>query len=325
MTIYILHLYDRTGRGGLETFTHHLYLQMVELGHFPVIVKPKSLSQISNFSPLPISYLAEEDIIEICHTSACLIAFCAWAEKRGLVKKLIMLGVPIVVHDPIEYYTEMLELASKYSHIITIRLKNQHNLTGLGFQNTFVRHPYSRADLPLQSKAGAVACTRLNYNKNNDVVIKANKLGCRIDVFGERNKEYVRDYLDKRHPDWMSVYHGVIENKIHAVAKILNRYQYAVDLSMLTMDGGGTQYSFLEAWDAGCTLIVHKMWILEGYEIVDGLNCLAVSNEYELQEAIESGKTYDKTIHDTLLESHNAINTTARMIDIIVDLRQSRA
>lgn len=297
---------------------------MVELGHSPMIVKPKSLSQISTFSPLPILCLADEDIIEICHTSACLIAFCAWAEKRGLVKKLIMLGVPIVVHDPIEYYPEMLELASKYSHIITIRLKNTHNLDERGFSNTFVRHPYSRASLSLQSKSGAVACTRLNYNKNNDVVIKANKLGCPIDVFGERNTHYCDDYLDKRHPDWRRWYKGVIENKVHAVTKILSRYQYAVDLSMLTMDGGGTQYSFLEAWDAGCMLIVHKMWILDGYEIIDGLNCLAVSNEYELQEAIESNQAYDTSIHDTLLQSHSAENTTAKMIDIIVRLRQSR-
>jgi len=57
-------------------------------------------------------------------------------------------------------------------------------------------------------------------------------------------------------------------------------------MSVIKGDGGGTQYSFLEAWDAGAFPIINKKWIMEGDDMVHDFNCWAVQDENQLAEAL---------------------------------------
>lgn len=315
--IYLIHLFDRFSVGGISSFTNHLYLQMETLGYSPAIVKRKTVEKFQSKEALPTKYLSDDEIIEICTSSACIITFCSWAENRTLVKQLIRLGVPIVVHDPVEYYSEMLDLASQCSGIITIRKKNTINLLERGYVSTFIRHPYVRAGIDFNSKAGAVTCTRVTYNKCPSIIIKANEMGSRIDMYGELNRDYYFEHLQKT-STWKKYYKGEIENRIHAVPKVLSKYLYSIDLTTITLDGGGTQYSFLESWDAGCMLIVHDKWILEDDDLVPGLNCLTARDEYTLHELISSKKKYDIAIHSTILEKHNEQNSGKKFVEYVL-------
>ena len=68
-----------------------------------------------------------------------------------------------------------------------------------------------------------------------------------------------------------------------------------VDLSVIKGDGGGTQYTFLEAIYNECILILHKEWINKSKLFVDGYNCLAVENEYDLFNILSGDATnFDK-------------------------------
>ena len=67
--------------------------------------------------------------------------------------------------------------------------------------------------------------------------------------------------------------------------KILKPKKFMIDLSRIKNDGGGTQYTFLEAINYGCCLILNREWVNVPDSIwKDGKNCLAISNEIELKE-----------------------------------------
>lgn len=317
MRIFLIHLFDRFSVGGIASFTNHLYLQLLELGYSPVIVKRKTVEKFQGKEALPTYYLSDTEIVEISTSYPCLITFCSWAENHDLCKVLIRSGVPIVIHDPVEYYKEMLELAFKHSEIIVIRRQNYLNLLERDIVPTFIRHPYVRAGIKNTHKEGAVSCTRITYNKSPELLFKANILGTKIDMYGELNRDYYFQHFQNI-SDWRKYYKGKIENKIHAVPKVLSKYKYAVDMSFITMDGGGTQYSFLEAWDAGCMLIVLDKWIIQGDDLVPGVNCLTAMCEYELRDVINFGSSYDIAIHDTILEKHNTQNSGRKFLELIL-------
>ena len=58
-----------------------------------------------------------------------------------------------------------------------------------------------------------------------------------------------------------------------------------VNLSEITEDGGGTQYTFLEVIYNDFAIILNKKWIEsidKKYRLKEGYNCYAVSNEYRI-------------------------------------------
>ena len=67
-----------------------------------------------------------------------------------------------------------------------------------------------------------------------------------------------------------------------------------IDLSIIKNDGGGTQYTFLEAIYHNTILILHNDWISKGNLFKSGYNCIGVSNENELSEFLEKDLSTDK-------------------------------
>ena len=72
-------------------------------------------------------------------------------------------------------------------------------------------------------------------------------------------------------------------------------------MSIIKEDGGGTQYTFLEAIYHNCVLILHNEWIGKGDLFKSGYNCIGVSNEDELSEIINNDM--DENIYQLLLEN----------------------
>ena len=78
-----------------------------------------------------------------------------------------------------------------------------------------------------------------------------------------------------------------------------------MDLSVIKNDGGGTQYTFLEAIHQGCTLILHKKWVNQKKSIFkNGVNCLAVETPEELASIF----------NNTSIIKTNLINKSAKKL-----------
>jgi hypothetical protein len=89
-----------------------------------------------------------------------------------------------------------------------------------------------------------------------------------------------------------------------------------VDLSVLKNDGGGTQYTFLEAIHNGCAIIVNRKWLEQVdpkySDFREGHNCFAVGDEKELAELI-------KRDPDTRKIVNNAKKQMKRHVDVNVN------
>jgi hypothetical protein len=72
-----------------------------------------------------------------------------------------------------------------------------------------------------------------------------------------------------------------------------------IDLSELQNDGGGTQYTFLDAIYNNCAIILNRKWIesvaRRHSDFKEGYNCYAISNEQELMDLINNSNKIDTT------------------------------
>ncbi len=98
-------------------------------------------------------------------------------------------------------------------------------------------------------------------------------------------------------------YKGGFDMTFEATAKVYSRAHAVVDLSRFNGDGGGTQYTFLEAAHCGCLLILHDDWLKPEYPspYKNGLNCLTVKSEKDLAAlvlAFEEHYVDGEFIHD---------------------------
>ena len=75
---------------------------------------------------------------------------------------------------------------------------------------------------------------------------------------------------------------------------ILKDAKYMIDMSIIKGDGGGTQYTFLEAIYHDTVLVLHNEWIEKGELFISGQNCIGVSNAEELSEFLTNDLSTDK-------------------------------
>ena len=193
----------------------------------------------------------------------------------------------IVIHDPTELKPQVLECLNRFK-IITIRptvselLKTKYNL-----DNRLMYHPFYEFPRILKNKIKAVSLSRVDFDKNTDIIVKANDSGCEIEIYGSMNELYV--YHKLRDSNFRNYYKGRFAKTFEAINEILADCKYVIDMSVIKGDGGGSQYTFLEAIYMDCALILNKKW-------VDGLdspfkhnhNCFIVENHEELTTLLKS-------------------------------------
>ena len=193
----------------------------------------------------------------------------------------------IVIHDPTELKPPVLECLKRFK-IITIRktvselLKTKYNL-----DNRLIYHPFYEFPRILKNKIKAVSLSRVDFDKNTDIIVKANDSGCEIDIYGAVNDLYV--YHKLRHTNFKNYYKGRFPKTFQAINEILADCKYVVDMSSIKNDGGGSQYTFLEAIYMDCALILNKKWV-DGVEtpFKHKHNCFIVSNHEELSSLLKS-------------------------------------
>ena len=165
----------------------------------------------------------------------------------------------------------------------------------------------------------AVSISRIDFDKNTDIILKYNALNTdinkQIKIFGAENRIYVHHKLKQYnfHDYWYGKYPKQLPMTYDGSDILLN-CKFMVDLSVIKNDGGGTQYTFLEAIYNNCILILHEEWINKSDLFKNLDNCLSVKNEIDLYNILHNITQYDK---DKIINnSKNILKNHTKLINI---------
>ena len=301
--------------GGWVTFTAHLQLKY----KYPLYNIAKRTEKLKSGEPKlrPYGYGTYYQNISIDELSKLPNLFITAIDKT-YYEHLDKFpdGTTIVIHDPTEVKSKaskpVLDNLGRFN-VITIRetvkamLKDKYNIDSKFLYHPFFEYQYKKDKKP----EGSIAISRIDFDKHTDIIIRANdKLPKEqtIDIYGAKNDLYVFHHLKtKLGLDLDKYYKGQFEKDYTKLAEMLAKMKFMVDLSAIKGDGGGSQYTFLEAIHNECVLVLNKAWV-EGVTtpFVHGKNCFIVSNENELAELLLSGIDTKKIVKEAkkLLEKH---------------------
>ena len=225
----------------------------------------------------------------------------------------------LVIHDPTELKNKSNPLIRDglidRFKIITIRQTvKDYLMKTYKFESQFLTHPFYQYEKNKPSMNNyAVSISRIDFDKNIDIILKYNKLieneDKEIKIFGKENRLYVHHKL--KDLNFHDYWHGSYPKNLPMTyttsgieRDILKDCKFMVDLSTIKDDGGGTQYTFLEAIYNDCILILNREWIDKGDLFVENENCLAVKDEYELRDILLDTREYDR---DKIVENARKI------------------
>ena len=235
--------------------------------------------------------------------------------------KLFPKGTKLVIHDPTELKGKdnpIIELLDHFE-IITIREKVREFLKkNFNRESIFLPHPFF--EYPKKSENTdyySLSISRIDFDKHTDIILKANQLinndTYKIQIFGAENRLYVHHKLKELnfHEYWKGKFPKTLPLSYEG-KDLLNDCKFIVDMSIIKGDGGGTQYTFLEAIYHDCVLILHKEWIEQGDLFQNKINCYAVgyteTPEKEIADIINQplGDEYESILNTSkkLLKDH---------------------
>lgn len=230
----------------------------------------------------------------------------------------------LVIHDPTEVKNKEFVEKIKRFKIITIRETVQkYLLDNFNIQSILKFHPfykYNLEDTDTNSNYKCLSISRIDFDKHTEIILKANRLinYDKIYIFGAENRLFVHHTLSKMglkedfEKYWMKKFPKNLPLTDSDSNNLLNNCDYVIDMSIIKGDGGGTQYTFLEAIYNDCVLILHKDWVSQGDLFIDKHNCYVVGNtdkpEQEIADIINNpNKKLDKKIiknSKKILENH---------------------
>lgn len=301
MNLYVVYL-AKPKYGGWASFTSHLYRGMVHAGYEPKLLKAGNRTEkhLRSFGRgIKYQNVSHADLIKVAEKNHILITALD-KNYHDIGLELLQRNATIVIHDPTELKPQVAETLQT-SKVVIIR-ELQHLLPNA----TYIKHPYQRRTPKKQiNKRQAVAISRIDFDKYTNLIVEANlKLEQPIDIYGFNNSMYAHFKLEPIDPDWKRNYKGTFDSDdLWSATKIAAQYHHVVDMSAIKGDGGGTQYTFLEAIDAGSNLILNTEWkptgLLSEY-------CDTVTTSEELIEVCKQ-TPHDKTaIAEALLAEHDA-------------------
>ena len=281
--------------GGFVSYTAHLWRALNAQGKTARVFKvAKKLERKQReythgiaYQNVPLGYA-----IESARAGRAVITCAYWKHNPIAVGALLKHGAAIVVHDPTELSVELVEcIRETGARVIAIREGNVDKFRELGVESVFVPHPYvSPGAGKNQGLKHACSLSRIDFDKHIDIIVEANMMlepYLRVDIWGAPNRIYVHHKLQPKFGShWTQDYCGDFPREARSAITIAGRYKYVVDMSLIAGDGGGTQYTFFEAWDAGCRLVVHRGWLREGGEMREGFNCYAAGDAEELTRVL---------------------------------------
>lgn len=199
--------------------------------------------------------------------------------------KLFPKGTKLIIHDPTELKGKENEIVKLIHHfeIITIREKVQEFIqTNYSIKTKFLPHPFFNYPKSKdKSDFYSLSISRIDFDKHTDLILKANQLindeSKKIQIFGAENRLYVHHKL--KDLNFTTYWKGKYPKQLplqYNNKDLLNDCQFVIDMSIIKGDGGGTQYTFLEAIHHDCALILHKEWVDQGNTFKKDFNCYVV-------------------------------------------------
>ena len=222
----------------------------------------------------------------------------------------------IVIHDPTELKSDVLEHLPRFN-VITIRpivrklLQNRH-----GIKSKFLHHPFYEFPIEKQilypNKTKAISISRVDFDKHTDIIIDANdKLKTKskqVHIYGALSDLYV--YHKLRDTNFKLYYKGKFGKSFKDLIELLYPCKFMVDMSAIKGDGGGSQYTFLEAIYMRCILVLNSKWTDNvKTDFKHNHNCFIVDNSDDLYKLLKKGITEKEfkritTNAYSLLKSH---------------------
>jgi len=228
----------------------------------------------------------------------------------------------VVIHDPCEVTKKtssiLLEQLPRF-RIITIRTSVQTYLKEVfHLDSLFLRHPffpYKYTKDPRPEKA--VSISRIDFDKHTEILLEANQKlpkSKQIEIHGSLNRMFV--YFKLKGLPFKEAYKGQFPKSFEALTDILKGAKYCLDMSVIKHDGGGTQYTFLEAIYQECALVINKKWV-DGFEtpFQDGKNCFVVESGEELATLLKQDPSVKTILKEAkhILEPHIAVDWMAAL------------
>lgn len=281
---------------GVTTYTGHLVRALKQMGYDPHLFKVgRSVSSAQFPGDLSIHTVTLPAALAMAASEPSLISYCFWAKCGQFARPLLAAGVPLVIHDPAEFQEEPLTFMKQHGvKPIVIRSTNATGLKKHGIDATFIPHPYTPAVLPRppwQKDMHAVCLARVDGRKRTETIVAANKLlppEKAVRIYGNIVRVYEYHVLRKKHPEWRQWYGGQFPSNWGAAVRLALRARFSVDLTGLVGDGGGTQYTFFESWNARVPLILSREWLSHEGECKEGVNCLAAGSAEELASILQT-------------------------------------
>ena len=281
MTMFLLYLAKPT-YGGWVSFTAHLALkynyQIIKLAS-RTENRTRDFGYSAKYRNVSLDFLMDIPTSKIIITAV---------DKHYREYVDLLYGSSLVIHDPTEF---KLKIPYEFFNIITIRSTVHQTLLNNGVLNVFKKHPFYCFPKNIRQKRNAVSISRIDYDKNIDIILEANGLiktdNEKVLLYGKQNELY--SYHKLRTLDFDKYYKGKFEKSFMALDEILAPAKFVVDMSSIKGDGGGTQYTFLEAIYFDCILILNKKWTEVEGSIFNSNNCYIVDDAETLVLALENG------------------------------------
>lgn len=289
---------------GCHVFTYHLARALLAVGVQAQVWKfssgrgshvPEPLWPGCDIIAQPISMI---DVRPLAQAAPTCIAFARTEYDHEAAAIIRSTGTPIVIHDMRGWYPECREAVfDTGTRVGCIRPAVRKALETDGVTDVIcLLHPYE-PELPVRipSHYNGICLSRIAREKNIGMIIEANKLlpaAQRIAVLGHADEPLGAMALRSKYGEELEELmlrpqriHITVRHEMGATHARLGRF--AVDLSVLKQvqsDGGGSQYTFLEAMGASVPLVVHNDWVQRGGEMQPEVNCHPVHTVPELVE-----------------------------------------
>lgn len=252
--------------GGATTYVVNLVKTFEATGVEHRVIRPakrteKAFRQMSEYG-VYYRNMAWEDIER--STGIPLLASAPTDEDaaKKVCEHVLLNDGKFVFHDPNEFkiYPHWRLYPESKKNCICIRE------TGLDHvQGVFIPHPFVRtcANSPLKKQKLAVSIARTSPVKNSMWIIEANHSlppAKQITMLGEVNRMWWKFNVLSKYPDEPMPAGAGFARTWGAPAAQCLPFQLMVDMTIFKKDGGGTQYSILEAMDAGAVPVLTKNW-----------------------------------------------------------------
>lgn len=312
MNVALFYMIPGNRRHGGAAYTKHLYDAMLLSGMNPSIFtigKTTADKQTELMPGVMAQRLSLEAAVGLAEQWPSLVMYAHFAHFEHETSSLLYAGAGLIMHSTAELHPKLLDLLRRQGRtVVAIREALAGFLGAASVPARFIPHPYNRAE-PVETVRGkhSVSLSRVDFAKHIELIAEAN-IGLRdraIKIHGEMNRLYVHHSLAKKFPNWADHYNGGFE--LGDGVKLARAARTVVDLSYWKGDGGGTQYTFLEAWDTRTPLIVHERWhAVPGS--VDKNSSFAVGSALELSNSlIIDDRSFDAIVDEgeRRLLSHN--------------------